>query len=244
MLTKGGSREMDRRATLPPLHSAERRVVTMAIPGRTTGNRQGYLVALLPLLLLGATSVAAFAHRVIASHAPDPIVGDLSRSEADWVARLSCCRLTGDAARVVEAEPLSAFAVSHHAQVYGWNVRCRTADGDYLVRVNAQTFRIYGVDRIIPSADNDAGAAPEKNTLRLSRRDAERQARCYLHRVGLPAQDVARLALSHVSYSAFSAVWTFRYLNSVPRRGIRTLSVTIDAHNGRLVNLWDPAHGV
>jgi len=238
---------MDRRSTLP-LDGTERRVAMTATPGRTTVNSQGYLAALLPLLLLGATSVAAFAHRVIASHASDPMVGKLSRGEADWAARLTCCRLTGDPAGVVEAESMSAYAARRHARVYAWNVRCRTADSDYLVRINARTFRIYGVDRILPTTDSTVPATPasvsETSTKHLLQRDAERQARCYLRRIGLPDQAAARLTLAHVSYYAARAEWTFHYLDPVPQLGARTLAVTVDARNGRLVNLWDPAHGM
>jgi hypothetical protein len=218
-----------------------------ATPGRAAGNRQGYLVALLPLLLLAATSVASFAHRVVASHTSDPVVGGLSRSDAGWVARLACGRVTGGTARTVEAAPQSAYAVRRQVPVYGWNVRCRTADSDFLVRVNARTFRVYGIARIIPAADNVVPAPASGSSMdgrRLSRRDAEQLARRYLCRVGLPADSVTHLSVFHSGYSVLTAEWTFLYRNPVSRGGTHTLSVTVDARDGRLVNLWDPAHGV
>jgi hypothetical protein len=205
------------------------------------------MAAFLPLILLGATGVTAFARRVVARTA-DPMVGNLSQSGAGWIADRACARLIGGEVDVVDTAPQSAYALHRHTPVYGWNVRCRTEQGDYLIRINARTFRVFGVNRVslMPESPPRAAArvsmpASEADIRRLSRREAEAHARRYLRMVGLPTQEMNSLSPSHVVYSSLEEHWTFTYRNQVPDLGQRTLSVTVSGYDGRLENLWNPA---
>lgn len=185
-------------------------------------NRRNLLVTSVPLLLVAALCLFAVVKRTAIDPLTDRRFGNMSRSEARLLAGALCSRLTGEQARAVDVSQQAAFSCRRRAVVREWDVVCDTADGQYLLRINADSGRVYAVNRLLrgrpgalaigapaghermsaaaPPADEAeeerrmrAGYAPVAGPARLTREEAEARAREYLHLLGVPAQGLRRM---------------------------------------------------
>lgn len=170
--------------------------------------------------------------------------GSLSRRGAEAIARDLGGRLTdGRSVAIRDAGQLSAYSLRRGATVREWNVTCDTADGLYLFRINADTGRIFGVNRLAAKADFDE-IGP------LKRPQAEARAHQYLALVGVSSQSLQQLGRGagennkRVALAAGSSLWNFTYRRQVPGYGNRLLKVSVNGATGQLETVWNPVYAL
>jgi len=181
-------------------------------PGRAA-NRRNLLITGVPLLLVAALCLFA----VVKRSAIDPLVdqrfGSTSRSEARLIAGTLCARLTGERVRAVDVSQQAAFSCRRQSVVREWDVVCDTPDGQYLLRINADTGSVYAVNRLqrarpgayaigAPTGHDapPADEAEEERRLRsgvgapaLTCEQAEAYAREYLRMLGVSEEGLRRV---------------------------------------------------
>lgn len=226
----------------------------------STGNRHPLLLASSPLLFMAAACVFAVGQRHVANRLSDKTFGQLSRTQAKQVADEACTRLTGERAEPTHATYQSAYSVQRGAIVREWDIVCSTPGAQYLIRINADTSRVYAVNRLkgtasfppesvldtgdgntLPAAfpDEESAAADDTDLPpRVSRHEAEQQAKRYLGMMGVPSQGLRPVSAG--SSVKNGAQWNFTFRRKVPGMGSRLLKVSIDGQSGALEHLWNP----
>jgi hypothetical protein len=117
-----------------------------------------------------------------------------------------------------------------------WDVICSASGSEYLLRINANTKQIFGVNRL---AAAEEAASPEAW---CSEATAERRAKRYLGILGIPVDELQPVGRhSDATLEEGAPSWSFTYRLEVPGLGKRLLSVSVDAATGNLVCAWTPA---
>lgn len=224
---------------------------------RNAQNRRALLLALLPLLLVAGSGTVGLARQAIQRRYQMSFAGgNLGRGEASRIAAGMCSRLTGEEAVAVDVTFQTAVSVRRGAAVGEWDVLCRTPRGaHYLLRVNAESRRVYGVNRIDETAQSaaqargfapaaaldDASAIPGPD-VRVSRKMAEANALRYLSLLGIPKTGLRPLAHGDAPEAIFnSPQYNFTYVREVPGVGKRLLKVSVSSRDGRLHHAWNPS---
>ena len=219
---------------------------------------------IIPPALLLIACAGAVLQRTTAAHtiyhnqsgAKDMIrFGSTGDAEARAIANKVCTQLTGEAAQSVDVSFQSAFSNRRGKATREWDVLCNTEAALYLVRINSDTGRVYGINRMgagganpadaLERLNNDKGlanAAPdaeETNALPLSGAAAEARAKRYLQVIGVSPD-----ALHSVSQSRSQTVddfnqWNFTFRRRVPGAGSRLVKVSLDG-SGQLTHIWNP----
>jgi len=191
-----------------------------------THNRRILLFALIPLVLFCANSLFAWAHRSLTSYWTS---GGLTEIEVRRVARESI-RDTYHLP-VLSMESAQHNVYSHGGKHAGqeWEVLCRTPEGDYQIRIDGDSERVYAINRMKDFNEQESvGEA-------LSPRQAELQARRYARSVGISPRS---LRLDHVART-WRNTWDFTYHRHVRGYGIRSLKITLNQEGG-LDSVWNP----
>jgi hypothetical protein len=177
----------------------------------------------------------------------------MSKDEAKQAASLLCSELMGTSATAIEVTRQCAYSSRRQNMVREWNVLCDSSEGQYLVRINADTQRIYGINRM----DNGSEKAADEyvtesfaeysltEPMAITRSLAEERALAYLRIVGVPSQGLKKLEITDAQYQTAGSEdivshWNFTYCRSVPGFGKRLLKVSINGETGRLEHVWNP----
>lgn len=199
-------------------------------------NKRNLILSLIPVLVPVAFCVFAVAQRAVTAVLPGAAYGQTSSRQVRQLAGALCQQISGAAANPVETSQQTAFSQRTGRVVREWSVLCDTARASYLVRINADTGRVFGVNRM----DTAEGEAT-KGAL-LSRTKAESYARRYLNLIGAPAQAVETYP-GHTAAARRGArdTWCFNYRLKTKRAPGRILSVCVNGRSGALVYAWNPA---
>lgn len=193
--------------------------------------------------------------------------GKLSGGDARRLADAICTKVTGESAQSLDATHQTAYSQRRGKTVREWNVLCNTPAALYLVRINANTGRVYGINRMeeggldaavalarlqgdpksgsdADSAESSANGCEEANspTALLQKPAAEARAKRYLRVAGIASGGLHPL---HETASCGSAgggaQWNFTYRRRVPGLGNRLVKVSVDGKSGQLTHMWNPA---
>lgn len=236
------------RIRLEKLNKAQNQGIEVSSGKGTPANRRALLLASSPLLLMAAACVFAVGQRQVMERLNDKPFGLLSRTEAKQVADEACTRLTGETSIPTQATYQSAYSDQRGDIVREWDVICSTPGAQYLLRINADTRRVYAVNRLTEAVDfaeepasstADETAAEIQDMLpRVSRQEAEQQAKRYLGMMGVPAKGLKPILAG--GSATGGQQWNFTFQRNVPGKGSRLLKVSIDGHSGALEHLWNP----
>ncbi|MES2464166.1 MAG: hypothetical protein V4671_26690 [Armatimonadota bacterium] len=222
-------------------------------------NRSAFSLALLPLALLGVTCGFSLVQRTAAAmtHSKKESVkfGNMTEDEAKRAASLLCSQLTSSPTTAADVSQQCAYSWRRQTMVREWNVLCDSNQGRYLVRINADTRRIYAINRMdTVSGDISKGeAATMPQTLTepiiMTRTLAEERARAYLKIVGVPLNGLKQLESIDLQYEPSNsedavAQWNFTYRRSVPGFGKRLLKVSVNGATGGLEHVWNPVYAM
>ncbi len=199
-------------------------------------NWRKLLFSLVPVFVPAALCLVAATQRAVSAAVSDRPFGRLSGAEARRTASDYCSRITGESASVGEASKQKAFSHRRQLMVREWDVTCSATGGEYLLRINANTGQIFGVNRLSAAGED---VPPESW---CSRATAESRARGYLGMLGVPMGELQPVGERAGTRSENGvASWCFTYRLDVPGVGRRLLSVSVDAVTGSLVCAWTPA---
>ncbi|MBC8103771.1 MAG: hypothetical protein H7Z41_14445 [Cytophagales bacterium] len=227
---------------------------------RRLGNRSPLSVALIPFALLAITCGFSLVHRAAAAIThparEDAAFGKMTAADAEKCASALCVRLTGSPVTRTDTSRQCAYSWRRHTVVREWNILCDSAQGQYLVRINADTRRVYAINRMdaplagIPNQTGDRDAYetfenPDGDSIPMTRGIAEERARQYLQIVGVPSEGLKQMeadpkAGDLCKSDDSAAQWNFTYRRAVPGRGQRLLKVSINGTTGNLEHVWNP----
>jgi hypothetical protein len=160
--------------------------------GARRANRAILLVACLPLFIAFAAAGAGRVYEHVAGRIGDGRrVGAMTRRQAVASVMALCARLA-PGVTIVEPLEVSGYdftAAGRRAVHYSeWHIQCRTANGIYVIRLNAETGEPVLVCREREAGGGDAAANGDFRG-DLSPREAMSWARRYLRLAGLPLPD-------------------------------------------------------
>lgn len=209
-------------------------------------NRSPLAVTLIPLALLFITCGLSAVHRATAAithpEPTGPYGGRMTADEASQDANSLCSRFTGAPSTIKDVSEQSAYSWRRHTIVREWNVLCDSANGEYLMRINADTKRVYAINRMdLPAAQG----TPDDDGGPISRAIAEQRARQYLNLIGIPSETLKPIRDSDVDHpvpTSSQAIpqWNFTYRHHVPGLGDRLLKVSVNGESGGLEHVWNP----
>lgn len=213
---------------------------------RTRTNRFSMCVTLIPVLVAVTFCLSALALRTAQAARAERLFGQMSQKDAAQFALETVSRLGGAAAgtaKVMEIASLSASSVRRNeARLREWHVTCVASTDEYLVRINADTRRVFSVNRVVRR--RRVPLTPERGApVRLNREEAYARAVRYLKQAGAAAIADEGLQVSsgpRSSASSPDAVWLFSASRRVPGIGQRTVKVAVNAGTGALESLWNP----
>lgn len=201
-------------------------------------NRRNLLWSLVPLFVVFTFCLLALVQRAVRAATEKPF-GNVSPSEAQQIANDYCTQITGGPVHTGEASQQRAFSRRRQTIVREWDVVCNTGNAEYLLRINADTKQIFGVNRLTTSD-------PASDAEHLySTAQAEVLAKRYLTILGVPVhqlQPVNKHAKALADAQTGSCSFTYRL--AVKGLGKRLLSVSVDSTTGRLVCAWTPAYAL
>jgi hypothetical protein len=196
-------------------------------------------------------ATAAITHSESASR----YFGNMSSDEARQAADELCTEITGSTVTTLDVSRQSAYSWRRQTMVREWNVLCDSSQGQYLVRINADTKRVYAINRMDSSSGPAARTAssriepPLTEPIVMTRTLAEEQARRYLKIVGIPSQGLKQLQFMSPQMGMAGSEngvpqWNFTYRRSVPGLGKRLLKVSINGETGGLEHVWNPIYAL
>jgi hypothetical protein len=222
---------------------------------RPAGSRFAAVVALLPIGLLVFAGISAQAKRTIQAQV-DVLRFGTSDADAAKIAAEVCSQVLGTAAKPVAVTTQSAYSVRRNVNIREWNVVCTTPDGQYLLRINAETKHVYAINRIgnvntdpINGMDNSSSKeipepAPEilagDAHTRLSRDEAEVNARRYLQMLGVSDRAIEPVQDQKSYDGVRGPLWNFTFRNATPGVGRRLVKVSVNGDSGDLEHVWNP----
>lgn len=220
-------------------------------------NRSLFSLAIVPLALLGITCGFSVVQRATASITQPTkygqVFGNMSEQEARQAAIALCSKVTDGQATAKEVSRQCAYSWRRQTMVREWNVTCDSPEGQYLIRINADTRRVYAINRLDapPAIIADGKTAPSPASppltepIIISRSLAEVRAKEYLQIVGIPLQGLKQLDSSSARFQTEGSPdaipqWNFTFRRSVPGLGERLLKVSINGETGGLEHVWNP----
>jgi hypothetical protein len=224
------------------------------------GNRIATAFAILPVLLLVGVGISAQASRAIKQQVERTKYG-FSSGEAMQVASAVCTQVLGKTAKAVVATSQTAYSKRRGTTVREWTVVCSTPEGQYILRINSDTHQVYAINRVsdgtidpvsglemVNALPPSVGAATEEDIVtgeaetKMSRREAEANARRYLSLLGVPSKRIEPVS-DETSYGVTgSPLWNFTYQTQKgPEDSKHTLKVSINGGDGKLENVWNPS---
>ena len=205
-------------------------------PQNTGGsNRQTLFTALAPLALLGVWCAGTMIQRTVSEHSAGKTFGTMSQRDAGQVATTLCTQLTGQAPRTQDASSQSAYSRRRGTTIHEWNVLCDTNEGEYLLRINADTQKVYAINRM----ETEASTASETEGT-VSAKEAEAKATAYLRVLGVSQKGLTLVYKSSEKDATTDGQWNFTYRRFVPGVGARLLKVSISGKDGGLEHIWNP----
>ncbi len=230
-------------------------------------------VAVLAVACVGAATQRAVAHRAgqaraLSASAQTPF-GKISDNDARRIADTACSEMTGAPAATLDATRQTAYSSRRRETVREWNVICNTPAAVYLVRINANTGKIYAINRMgeggmdnadalarlqgdirspeaaeTVSSSDSVGActddAQAQAVARVRKTTAEAQARRFLQVAGVPEKGLRPISEGVSCGTHQDAQWNFTYRRHVPGLGNRLVKVSVDGTSGQLAHMWNP----
>lgn len=228
-------------------------------PARFAGAQRGNLAfCLVPVVLLGASCAGAAIQRTVCN-SDDQRFGHMSRTDACQVAGSVLSRLGGITPSTCDTSTQSAYSVRRQAVVREWSAVCATPDGEYLLRMNADTQRVYAINRMDDGTTEDEnagasdGSAPlsvfEPSDYRISHAEAERRARDYVSVIGMSPGDLHVVnGRSHPESETASEFlepeWNFTFQNHKARKTRHLVTISVRSSDGKLEHLWNPVYSL
>jgi len=226
-----------------------------------SGNRIATSFALLPVLLLVGAGISAQASRAIKQQVERTKYG-FSSGDAMQVAASVCSQVLGKTAKPVIATSQTAYSKRRGITVCEWTVVCSTSEGQYILRINADTHQVYAINRISDGSVDPisgleiAGMTPpsvyaptdeedivtgEAET-KMSRREAEANARRYLSLLGVSSKQIEPVSNDKSYGTTGSMLWNFTYQTQLsPQDSKHIVKVSINGGDGNLENVWNPS---
>jgi hypothetical protein len=206
----------------------------VAIPeARDKSSRRKLWLSLLPLLIPAALCLFSLAQRTLAADT----AGTMEQREAHRIASNFCTQITGHPIRVVEASQIKGTSYRKNKLVREWDVVCDSGEDRYLLRINAENGRVFGVNRL-------SQASTHPREVRITRRDAERTAKRYFTMLGVRPHAIqvsGQPSIFEQEDGTRGSAWNFRLQIHRADLGRRTMSLSIDALTGDLVCAWNPS---
>jgi hypothetical protein len=208
------------------------------------GNNQRLLLALAPLLLVVGVTLLTNVTQQIRRAQPGASLGRMSEREARRLAENFCGRFVDQGmVTAQEASGQTAYGKRRDVVINEWGVLCDTDKGEYLVRINSNTRRVFAVNRISdPNGQplwSEAGNVKSKKGS-LSKQQAEKQALRYLRMVGVRMRDVRTVRPATQSSMKNGEVWNFTYRRQIAGKDGYLVKVTVNSATGGLENVWNP----
>lgn len=231
---------------------------------RPQGNRLSFLGTALPLALLAGTALWGQTRHWMEARRQNSLLppGTVSQSKAGEIGSAACSLLTGEPAQTREVTYQTASSPRQVLPLHQWNILCQTAGGQYLLRMNARTGQVYGINRVDTSPALE-DSAQSTNPL-LSATAAKEKALRYLHLVGgvsgstLRCTDESGNIAEFKQYQLVNSVersagrflanasvapvpqWNFTFQRKVAGHGQRLIKVSVDGRDGSLDTFWNP----
>ncbi len=198
-------------------------------------NRRKLLLSLVPMSVPAALCLFSVTQRALFAFSGEKPFGQVSSTQARQIAGDVCCQITGAATRVTETSQLAAFSPRGQRTVHVWDVVCDAARSQYLLRINADTGQVFGVNCLTIREQ-----ASTEDAL-CSVTEAEAQAKRYLSAMGIPVRELQPMYGHAGTATKNSASWSFAYRRRVPGFGDRLLTVSVNATTGTLTKACNPA---
>lgn len=215
------------------MNAKERTAVAARAGG---GNRRSLLLSLTPLAIPISLALFSLGQRAVQAVVGEPTFGRTSPAQARRIARDFCARITGPDHdnHISDMSQQTAFSQRRKTTIREWNVVCSDADHEYLLRINADTRQVFGVNR------TRTLSAPTGVEGGVSQAEAEDHAKRYLGMIGVASADLQPTGKLTVKTEPAPA-WNFTYRYRVPGIGKRILTVSVDSRTGDLLDAWNPA---
>lgn len=189
-------------------------------------NRRNLFVGFLPLLVPLALCLFSVSKRMLFE---EKIYAAMSSREASAAATRLCEQLIGGSVKAGEAILYEGYSVQRQKPLNQWDVVCDTPHGDYLFRIDADTCRVFGINRLDKGNITPAAAAP------LSRAEAEAYSRRYLALLGVHAE---KLRSPKLRSRSEGTRWDFHYRVAPSDRKNRLMIVSMEDGTGKLISAW------
>jgi hypothetical protein len=230
-------------------YPAQAAVATATRPRR--GNRIATIFALLPILTLVGLGISAQAQRSIKQQVELAKYGSSSTDAARMAGEI-CSHILGKTATPINVTTQTAYSKRRGTTIREWNVICSTVDGQFLLRINAETGHVYAINRIgsISSdpvsgldlnSDEEMPVVMGEESAHLSRREAEANARRYLTMLGVPSRGLEPVQNELSNSLEGGPLWNFTFRTDGPDSGRRILKVSINGGSGNLEHVWNPS---
>ena len=214
-----------------------------------------------PAILLMACFGAAAQRHITLSLPSAAQFGKLSEAEARTLADKVCSEVTGGPSQSIDTSRQISHSVRRNCTLREWDVLCNTPSTLFLVRINANTGRVYAINRMggggedpalalarlggdkrFPSLEetrNENDSASRSETV-LNRPEAEAQAKHFLEVIGVPAKALRPVLQTKTIAVGDADQWNFTFRRSVPGQGDRLVKVSLDGRSGHLTHIWNP----
>jgi hypothetical protein len=216
---------------------------TNSVAARTRAARQGRrrsplwfapLAAAVGLCLSARSDETVRAAATPGAAAAAARAAGVSEADARETAGALCGRVTGGEAGVVQADLTETVSPRLGRPVRQWDVLCTAADTQYLVRIDADTGRVFAFNQLTPAAAASGDATQEPYTLS----EAEAAARRYLPLIGIAPGRLRTVDKRRLVQGNGLVSWEFAYRTARPGRHA-LISVSVDAATGRLRSACD-----
>jgi hypothetical protein len=215
------------------------------------GNRIATFFALLPILTLVGLGISAQAQRTIKQQVELAKYGSSSTDAARMAGEI-CSHLLGKTATPINVSTQTAYSKRRGITIREWNVICSTVDGQFLLRINAETGHVYAINRIGSTTsdpvsgvdfnmDEEASVLMGDESVHLSRREAEANARRYLTMLGVPSRGLEPVQNEMSNSLEGGLLWNFTFRTEGPDSDKRILKVSINGGSGGLEHVWNPS---
>jgi|GEM_PF-4936140 hypothetical protein len=238
----------------------------MPIGGNRRTNRLSLLGISLPVLILVGFCLNGVAQRTVdRSQWGQKAVQ--SEEIAYTAAKEFCEKLTDSPAAILSMQYQKGYSVRHQKEHGEWNIVCQTEVGKYLLRVNATTGAVYGLNRLDDKAEKTSSHGNATTVLRgdlgseyatklmanaahpkQMGRDKKHQelatkSLALLIRTGIPINQIATTPFrcEHgFSISLEENTVAFSYAWKDKRTVGQFVTITLTEATGSLENYWNP----